>query len=563
METYLYIKKFNDGGSRMKKLVVFVLTISLMMGSLAGCAKKDSPAASSAPGSTAEVSAKGVLPITKQKTEITVFMPQSPTVTDYEKNKFTEFLEKETNIHVNWMLVPSKDVTQKLNVLLASGGKLPDVILGGVPNETLVEYASQGTFLPLNKYIEAQSQYFVKVMQDTPGLKEALTAPDGKIYSLQNVTKSVPNSYSRRMWINQKWLDNLGLKMPTTTQEFKDVLTAFKNNDPNKNGKKDEIPMMGATNGWNTWFDYFVMNSFIEYTNRDNPYNVVNGKITPAYDKDEFREGLRYMKSLVSEGLYDPVSFTQDINQLKQQFENEGAAIVGTVPSGGPNSFANMAGTRYKEYTAVPPLKGPGGVQLAGYNPFSYIMYANTFVITKDCKVPEAAFKWADYMYNYDVALRSRLGEPETDWVKADASQLDLEGKPALYTPILKWGTPQSSHWENWNPTIEDFADKGVRSDDPFELQRYLFEATNKSYKPYTPAVDTYIPPMIYNADDSKRLNEINTTLKAYIGESRDKFITGKLDLDKDWENYKNQLKKIGYEEVVKIMQARYDQVKK
>jgi putative aldouronate transport system substrate-binding protein len=554
----------------MKKLVVSMLTITLIIGSLAGCKKsvqnvapnssKDSAATSS--GGTG-VSAKGVLPITKEKTELTVFLDQSPTVESYDTNKFTQYLEQQTNVHVNWQLVPSKDKTQKLNVLLASGGKLPDVFMGGVPNETLVEYASQGTFIPLNKYIDTQSEYFVKILQETPGLKELLTAPDGNIYSLQNVSKSIPNAYSRRMWINEQWLKNLGLKMPTTTQEFKDVLIAFKNQDPNKNGKKDEIPMMGSTNGWNTWFDYFIMNSFIEYNNRDNPYNVVNGKIVPAYDKEEYRNGLRYLKSLVSEGLYDPVSFTQDINQLKQQFENESSALIGAVPSGGPNSHANMAGKRYREYAAVPPLKGPNGLQLASYNPYTYIMYGNTFVITKDCKVPEVAFKWADFMYNRDVAMRSRLGEPGTDWVPAAQGKVDLENKPALFRPILLWGNPQKSHWENHNPTIEDFADKGERSDDPYELQRYLFEATNNSYKPYTPAMDTIIPPMIYTADDSKRLNEINTPLKTYIAECRDKFVTGKMDLDKDWDNYLSQLKKIGYEEVVKIMQARYDKWKK
>lgn len=563
----------------MKRLAVFLLAIALLVSFMAGCSGNQGTtdtgstdtgssttdkSSSSDTGSSGaiQISAKGVLPITNEKLEITAFMAQSATVEDYETNKYTKFLEEQTNIHVNWQLVPSKDKDQKLNLILASGEQLPDVFLGGVGNEILVDYASQGIFLPLSDYIDSQSAYFVNILAEYDGLEEMLTAPDGKIYGLPNITKSVPNSYPRRMWINQKWLDTLGLDMPETTQEMKEVLTAFKTQDPNQNGKQDEIPMMGATNGWHTTFDRFLMNSFIQYNN-NSPYYVVDGKITPVYDKEAYRNGLRYMKSLVDEGLYDPVSFTQDASQLKQQFENEECAIIGAVPGGGPNSFANMSGTRYKEYTAVPPLEGPDGVRLANHEPYSYIMVGNNLVITKDCKYPEAIFKWGDYMYDHDVSMRSRLGEPGVDWLEPPAGSVDLAGDPALYVPVLLWGNLQNSHWMNANPTHENFADKLVRSDDPYELQRYLWEATYNSYVPYTPPTGSFIPKMLYSAEDSKRLSEINTILNSFINESRDKFIVGAMDIDNGWDQYLEELKKIGYEEVVSIMQNRYDELKK
>ena len=48
---------------------------------------------------------------------------------------------------------------------------------------------------------------------------------------------------SQFYWIRQDWLDKLGLAVPTTVDELHDVLLAFKNNDPNGNGKADEIPL--------------------------------------------------------------------------------------------------------------------------------------------------------------------------------------------------------------------------------------------------------------------------------------------------------------------------------
>ncbi len=54
-----------------------------------------------------------------------------------------------------------------------------------------------------------------------------------------------------KIYLRQDWMDALGLDMPETTEELREVLRAFVNDDPNGNAKKDEIGMLGAT----TWND--------------------------------------------------------------------------------------------------------------------------------------------------------------------------------------------------------------------------------------------------------------------------------------------------------------------
>lgn len=65
--------------------------------------------------------------------------------------------------------------------------------------------------------------------------------PDGHIYSCPQLNKTEGNLI-HHYWINKTWLDNLGLEAPTTVDELYDVLVAFRDNDPNGNGQKDEIP---------------------------------------------------------------------------------------------------------------------------------------------------------------------------------------------------------------------------------------------------------------------------------------------------------------------------------
>ena len=96
-----------------------------------------------------------------------------------------------------------------------------------------------------------------------------ITAPDGNIYALPNITMSIPNSYPFRMWINKVWLDNIGAKIPDTTEEFRSVLRDFKTKDPNQNGKDDDIPLEGSTGGWHTAGHAFFINSFKQCITND------------------------------------------------------------------------------------------------------------------------------------------------------------------------------------------------------------------------------------------------------------------------------------------------------
>lgn len=202
--------------------------------------------------------------------------------------------------------------------------------------------------------------------------------------------------------------------MPTTTEEFKEMLIAFRDQDPNGNGKQDEIPFIGATTGWNTDVETFIMNAFTQFNNVT-PYNIVDGKVQAEYVTDGYWEGLKFLNELVEEGLLDTTSFTQDIVQLKQLFENEECAVIGALPAGGPNAFANMTGTRYHDYVVIPPLEGPDGFQLTAYMPDNMMMYE--CFLTSACENPLAVFKYFDAFYSESVSMRSRYGEPGVDWV--------------------------------------------------------------------------------------------------------------------------------------------------
>src|SRR5690606_12840590 len=174
------------------------------------------------------LSPPGEFPIVSEPVTLRVLMLGHPIVEDFQTNLFTEWYTNRTGIQVEFTVAPPSEEREILNLTLASG-ELPDVIVGfTIDPSMLAIYGAQGTFLPLNDLIEEQGYYIKEVFEGSPQVKPLITSPDGNIYGLPQVNECFHCFYSQKMWINQTWLDNLNLELPQTTEEFFNVLMAFK-----------------------------------------------------------------------------------------------------------------------------------------------------------------------------------------------------------------------------------------------------------------------------------------------------------------------------------------------
>ena len=252
-------------------LVAGVVTLSL----ITGCGTKNEEVSEQKEGTAqteaVSVSEQGVLPIVDEPIELTVMVAQNPAVTDYVDNKLTKYMEEKTNIKINWEVIPSNDIGQKISLLLASGKDLPDIFFGCITNDMITQYSSQNVFLPMNPYLDTQLGNFKNSLSRLSYAEDLLTAPDGNIYGFPTLSDFLHSKVSNKMWVNTQWLEAVGREVPTTTDEFRDMLIDFKEKDPNGNQQADEIPLVGCINdynggdGWNTDPETFLINSFIQY----------------------------------------------------------------------------------------------------------------------------------------------------------------------------------------------------------------------------------------------------------------------------------------------------------
>jgi len=558
-----------QGRCSTKKWVVYSLTLSMIFSLLTGCAtdKKETSSESPSPTVTAS-SASEASPEIKMK-KLTIAMPALPTVENYDTNYFTKMIEKDMNIDLEFMLLPSNanDAKTKFSLLVSSGSELPDVLNMPLGKLVALDYANKGIFVKLTDYCNdpALAKNFLAMpKEDREYVYQNLKLADGHIYSLFSYTPFEWNEARNRFWINKDWLQKVNMKVPTTTDEFYFVLKAFTQNDLNGNGKKDEIGVVGAKEGWgNRPFD-FLINAFLYADANRSFFSVNNGKIVASFVQPEWKKGLEYMNKLCKENLLSPLSFTQDYTQLKALINVQGG-MAGVVASG---SFSTFGPEISDSMILMAPLTGPDGVSFTAYTPSLPNDY---WYITKDCENPKQAFEIGDYMLSEICFKTNRFGEKGVDWT--DDPQVcsewmgsfeELLGIKAKLVQLNNiWHKPQNKHWNGEAPKYQSRntarEEATIKKSEAATTPNF----TAQHYKEYVPKFPKeVISNFPYTQEEIERIANIKTTIDAYVYDMAVAFITGNKPLS-DWDNYLKELDKMGLKEYMSVSQAAYDRTKK
>lgn len=487
-------------------------------------------------------------------------------VTDFEDNRFTEWLEEKTNVNVDWELVPSEEAESRVNLMLSSGD-IPEIIFSIVTPTQAQFYGSQGLLLPLNDLIAEHAPRLQKVFEVYPRARDIATSSDGSIYLMPNLEDCFQCSMAARLWIYQPWLDALGLDMPQTTDEFEQVLLAFKEQDPNGNGEADEIPFSGTFNldAWNGPLDRYFMNSFLYNPGQfgsAGPWLVLqDGQILPVYNTPEWREGLAYLHRLYEQGLIDPQTFTQDVDGLQRLGNNPDTVILGAAASGWWYDFTAMEpdSPRWTEYVAVPPLTGPGGVRYAAWEP---AWSDPSAVITSTCKDPALAVKWIDTLYWQESSIRSHNGVLGEDWRWAEEGELSASGTQALWKLLTESVGPTDRTWGGVGPGYwSSFMGDGAAIDPETadrDINRLLYQAAT-TYEQYKQPAELLVPPLTFSEDQSISIADPETAIVNYVTQMFTAFVRGDADLDSGWDQYLATLDQMGLAPYLQIYQDAYD----
>ncbi|MFC4809902.1 ABC transporter substrate-binding protein [Paenibacillus sp. GCM10023250] len=495
------------------------------------------------------------------------FISVSPRIEDIYTNDVTKTVESKLNIKFKFDATPSANAADKKKLIMASGDYPAIFLSGDFTQAEQISYGKQGILRPLNDLIDQYGNEIKRAFAEDKDLQAAITAPDGNIYALPHINDCFHCWYSQKLWINQTWLDKLGLKMPTTTEEYYEVLKAFKTQDPNGNGKADEIPLSGAFNSWHGIPSNFLMNSFI-YDNDEDFFFMKDGQVQLAANQPEWRQGLTYINKLFSEGLIDKESFTQNADQMAQVGNKEGDNVSGSVTAGHIGMYFSLVEgqNRHKEYVTVAPLKGPGGAAYAGY----YKAYGNgQFAITNKATEEQAiaAIKMADYMYSEEFAIMNEYGLEGKYWTKAQPGEKDVHGNQAKYTLKPEYWNLSTTFNDTWDQMGITRRTRAIRESwtapaDMMSQQGYefrLFTETAKNYENRQPE-ETFPLTIFMDENDANEAIMLRTQINEYVRSNMAQFVTGSKKLtDSEWDGYVKGFDGLNLKKYLEIYQKAYD----
>lgn len=481
------------------------------------------------------------------------FMTSSSTLAPKDPNQklILKRLEKETGVKIEWTNYQS-DFAEKRNLDISSGD-LPDAIHNdGASDVELMSWAKQGVIVPVEDLIKKYMPNLQKVLDEKPEYKSMITAPDGHIYSFPWIEelgegKESIHSVNDMAWINKAWLDKLGLKMPQTTDELVKVLEAFKTQDPNGNGKADEIPMSFINKPGNEDFKV-LFGSFGEGDNDDHLIVSNDNKVDFTADNDSYKEGVAFMRSLQEKGLIDSESFEQDWNTY---IAKGGEDLYGVYFTWDKNNISKNK----SDYEVLPVLAGPNGQKnVTRTNNVGFSR--DRMVITSANKNLELTAKWIDQQYAPLQSVQNNWGtygdKKQQNIFAFDKNQkmlkhLPLEGTaPTEIRQKTEVGGPLA--------ILDSYYGKVTTMPDD---AKWRLDILKENYVPYMKNESIY-PKIFMKEKDLDKIAQIEADMNDYIARKRAEWIT-KGGIDKEWESYKKELERYGLTEWLTIKQKYYD----
>ena len=556
----------------MKKLVCMALAGIRAVSALVGCGKDSGSSSQNESGKAPDASAQeqsgsgkytevGTYnPIVTEPVELRVFVPQPSHIIDFSTNETTKFLEEYTGLKLNFETSPTETTTEKVNMILTSGQDLPDCFLG-IGTDVARFGVEEGLLIDLTELIDTKMVQLQKMFEKHDTLRGAMTATDGKIYEAPSYQETYHVTMSLKMWANTEQLKKMGVEVPTTTEEFYNVCKMFKEQNPNG------LPFIGGQN-WNGDPLLFMTNAFTFRT--DNTYGLrlnKEKKVETCFTTDEYREALRFMNRLYSEGLLYEGSFTMTVDQMKSLLVEEGEPVLFFTGGASVNVIDTATSPElYSHYYPIAPLEGPDGFRCAAYMPSTPV---GCFSITKDCKEPEAAARFADYILTTEGTETIWMGPKGVGWDDPDEGAVGLNGKPALYKRLLPYShEPQNINWQDlgfsYQPTEYRFGEQTDPDIDIFSadgLEKLLLKATEEEYEPYITDEYQALPSLSFLLDENQQLQTIKVELKKFASEGSIRFVTGDRDINSDsaWEEFVNGLDNIGLGTLLEVYQTAYD----
>lgn len=530
------------------RILAAALSALTAAGAFSGCSQGSAASSSSDGSASEESSAQADTPV-----DITWYQVNRVSAVAKSMNDVRAFQEiaKATNINLTFEHPSSgSDTNEQINLLIASNA-LPDIIFwnwksmpGGI-----AKYVQEETILPLN---DLDTPNYDAALERYPECEQYAYLEDGTLPAFYQLDPDPRRTTYSGFVVRQDWLEQLGLEVPETVDDWHIMLTAFKTQDPNGNGEADEIPYIeDKGNNLKSFAAAWGVLAGV-------CYDPDTGKVVYGPAQPEYKEFLKTMNQWYSEGLIDPEFATTDKKQYAAKIQNQQAGSwSGSINRAVGDNIAAVR-TTDESFSCVginAPKKDENSV---AYMPQSdsLMKLGEAAIITTSCQNPQAAARLLDYCY-------SEEGQTLLNWGIEGESYEIVDGEKQFTDNIMNPGeglVPKSAILlyampANGNPKVMDF--------DAASKIQYTYQESYDSIDNWMKA-DTSLmihPNTQYTAEESSQIASIINECTTYHDEMVLKFIIGTENIDEKFDSFVEEFQKMNVEEAVKLTQDAVDRM--
>lgn len=452
----------------------------------------------------------------------------------------------ETETHTRIALQTGTWEDAQLDVLMEMGS-YPDIL-------TIVDSEKTGRF---NKWVKEGKivPFSDELLEGLPNLQRVVRDPrfeelkiGGELYGLPLQDELPPGSVGQHVLImRQDWLNRLGLKMPDTLEELHRTLIAFRDSDPDGNGKDDTYGLI--SNGLASIVRNLTGAWGIPVDARSTGFLRAGDGYEYWAIQPEVMEALQFVRSLYEDKLIQPSTLSAATNvQVRPTF------IDGKV--GALFDNANFEELRKKqdqlrrtspdaELVELPALAGPTGKR--GYS--AGAGYWGYTVITDKAQDPVAAARVLDYLLSDEGNRLTLYGIPDVHYAERQGDlDFDLEER----AKDVGFGSlhPDAAHELNWG--IVSWS--RMTDDDYLRFRESSVPGFTDAVKANLERINRYLnEPASFSLTTSKWIS-FKPTSDELVEEYFDAIVMGTLDAKTGFEKFRTKWLESGGAEAMREM---------
>lgn len=497
-----------------------------------------------------------------EKVTINVAISQAATQGNADQIWIWEYLRRTLNVDIQ---VEQFSDAKEYRSLALSTGDFPDIMINmGLSTAELVTYGQEEQMLlAIDEYIDECMPHLKAIYDEHPDYKEAITAPDGHIYGLGGIADPDDETRNSGLHIYEAWMQELGIEMPKTLDEFMDLMRAMKAAHP------EGIPFAGGYDNNNPSLILLTALGFVTSDAKGLSASLLNGQVTfPYADRERYPEFLRLMNEMYETGIMSHDFYTISAAEVRSLVADRKAGLYSSAPW---SASADV----FMEWNSPMPLT-------SAYNDTRIwpanmsALTCNRWVINATTKYPEVCCRLADFFFDHELGLVYAFYGPMTSdtdilydmtsgWYWDDASNWiiypdivnDTEGKyggmenPYRQQKIMLFTGVQLGDYRTFFEDVAAYAHTDYRrvwAMDSLDFRHYATIVENQ--KPYY--IQGYPSNVFFDAETNERVQELKIVINDYVNSETAKFITGARPLTEDeLDKFFAQLEAYDYQEYV------------